>query len=129
MRRGKATDIIRGLLDKEGVDCVYTIGSVEMMEAVARITKAKNIKTLMQVTAGISCGAGKCGACRTKVSGQIRLSCQDGPEFDAHEVDFDYLKVRIKAFALPARASQSQGKRSISDPKVLAKFMSSFEGS
>jgi len=53
---------------------------------------------LVQVNSIISCGTGRCGSCRTKVGNKILFSCQHGPEFDGHEVDFDELMGRLNAY-------------------------------
>ena len=44
-------------------------------------------------------GTGMCGGCRVKVGGQVKFACVDGPDFDAHQVDFDDLMMRLKRFA------------------------------
>jgi len=43
-------------------------------------------------------GTGMCGACRVTVGGKTRFVCVDGPEFDAHLVDFDELLMRLGGF-------------------------------
>lgn len=96
-RRGRATDVVEDLLSREKFQMVYTVGSVVMMEKVCVLTKKRGVKTLIQVTSGISCGVGLCGACRIQVGSQTVLACQEGPEFDGHKVDFKVLKIREAA--------------------------------
>ena len=112
MRRGKATDAVQEIINKEKISLVYATGSVEMMKVVCDMTKKKHIKTLVQVNTNIQCGAGICGACRAKVNEQVVFSCIDGPEFDGHSVDFDYLKTRKKASTkcLDEQAAEDAGK-------------------
>ncbi len=60
-----------------------------MMKFVALTTKAYGLKTVVSLNALMVDGTGMCGACRVTVGGKTRFTCVDGPEFDAHEVDFD----------------------------------------
>jgi ferredoxin--NADP+ reductase len=96
-RRGRATDLVRELLDRETVDAVYAIGSVEMMQAVSEMTLAKNIPTRVGLNPVMLDGTGTCGSCRVKIGEEEMLACIEGPEFDGHQVDFDYLNIRMNA--------------------------------
>ena len=60
-----------------------------MMKFVALTTKKYGLKTTVSLNALMVDGTGMCGACRVTVGGRTRFTCVDGPEFDAHEVDFD----------------------------------------
>lgn len=97
-RRGLATTLLRDLLDKEQVDCVYAVGAVDMMQTVCSLTKERKIETRVQLNPVMVDCVGLCGACRVKVGGKIVLACIEGPEFNGHSVDFDDLKIRMKAF-------------------------------
>jgi len=94
-RRGKAASAVKELLEKEDVHLVYSAGDVEMMRDVAQMTARKDIPNLIQVQTVISCGRGICGSCRVKVDHQMMLTCEDGPEFDGHKMDYEYLKHRM----------------------------------
>lgn len=88
---GLVTDLIKELIDKRGMhydECV-AIGPMIMMKFVALTTKAYNLKTIVSLNALMVDGTGMCGACRVTVGGKTRFTCVDGPEFNAHEVDFD----------------------------------------
>lgn len=88
---GLVTDLIRDLIDNQGKhydECV-AIGPMIMMKFVARTTRAYGLKTVVSLNALMVDGTGMCGACRVTVAGKTRFTCVDGPEFDAHEVDFD----------------------------------------
>lgn len=65
------------------------IGPMIMMKFVALTTKKYNLKTTVSLNALMVDGTGMCGACRVTVAGKTRFTCVEGPEFDAHEVDFD----------------------------------------
>ena len=69
-------------------ECV-AIGPMIMMKFVALTTKRYNLKTTVSLNALMVDGTGMCGACRVTVAGKTRFTCVEGPEFDAHEVDFD----------------------------------------
>lgn len=97
-RRGLATTLLRELLEKEQIDCVYAVGAVDMMQTVCALTKERKIETRVQLTPVMVDGVGLCGACRVKAGGKIVLACIEGPEFNGHSVDFDDLKIRMKAF-------------------------------
>ena len=56
-------------------------------------------------------GTGMCGGCRVKVGGQVKFACVDGPDFDAHQVDFDDLMTRLRRFTEEEEAAQSAGRR------------------
>lgn len=94
-RRGKAQDVVRELLDQENVGLVYCCGDVAMMNDVAQITAKKKILNLIQVHTVMSCGRGICGSCRVKIDQKLVLACEEGPEFDGHQMDFAYLERRM----------------------------------
>ncbi len=70
-------------------DTVVAIGPMVMMKFVALTTRKYNLRTIVSLNALMVDGTGMCGACRVTVGGKTRFTCVDGPEFDAHEVDFD----------------------------------------
>ncbi|GHU98518.1 ferredoxin-NADP+ reductase subunit alpha [Bacteroidia bacterium] len=89
--RGMVTDLIRDLVDNRGkrYDLVVAIGPMIMMKFVALTTKEYNIPTIASLNTLMVDGTGMCGACRVTVGGRTRFACVDGPEFDAHQIDFD----------------------------------------
>lgn len=88
---GLVTDLLRDLIDNQGkhYDEVIAIGPMIMMKFVAATTKEYGIKTVVSLNALMVDGTGMCGACRVSVGGKTMFTCVDGPEFDAHQVDFD----------------------------------------
>ncbi len=96
-RKGLATGLLKELLNKYTVHRVYAIGSVEMMQAAAQMTKEKNIPLRVTLNPYMVNGLGTCGSCRVKIDGQYRLACVDGPEFDGHMVDYQDLTLRMNA--------------------------------
>lgn len=98
-RKGFVTDQLKDLLDGDyGIDAVYAIGPLPMMKAIANLTKQYGVKTLVSLNAIMVDGTGMCGGCRVTVNGQMKFACVDGPEFDAHEVDFDEMIMRNRTY-------------------------------
>jgi ferredoxin--NADP+ reductase len=96
--KGNVGDILKDLIVNIRPDLVYAIGPVPMMRAVSEITGVHDVKTVVSLNPIMVDGTGMCGACRIKVGGQTKFSCVDGPEFDAHEVDWEELSMRLRLF-------------------------------
>ncbi|MFA6701318.1 MAG: sulfide/dihydroorotate dehydrogenase-like FAD/NAD-binding protein [Dysgonamonadaceae bacterium] len=96
--KGLITNGIEMVIQREKVDQCVTIGPAIMMKFVAQLTKKYNIPTIASLNTIMVDGTGMCGACRITVGGQIKFVCVDGPEFDAHQVDFDEMLMRLKAY-------------------------------
>ena len=77
---------------------VIAVGPPVMMRFVAETTRPFGVKTVVSLNAIMIDGTGMCGGCRVKVGGETRFVCVDGPEFDAHQVDFDSFVSRLSAF-------------------------------
>lgn len=96
--KGTATVTLQNLIEKDKVNLVYAIGSVEMLQAVSQATKKKNIKTMVHLNPMMVDCVGMCGSCRVKVGGKMVLACIDGPEFNGHKVDFNDYLIRKRAY-------------------------------
>jgi ferredoxin--NADP+ reductase len=92
--RGLVTDKLREVLAAQKVDFVLAIGPIPMMRAVAEVTREPRIKTVVSLNSIMVDGTGMCGGCRVVVNNRSEFACVDGPEFDAHEVDFLVLSQR-----------------------------------
>lgn len=97
-RRGLVTDALTDLLAERVFDVVYVAGPVPMMRAVADVTRQHAVPTLASLNPIMVDGTGMCGGCRVSVGGEMRFACVDGPEFDAHRVDFDELADRLATY-------------------------------
>jgi len=98
-KKGLVTDMLRELTDQgERIDIIFAIGPAIMMKAVAELTRAKNIKTIVSLNSLMVCSMGMCGACRVEVGKETKFTCMDGPDFDAHQVDFDLLMKRLDTY-------------------------------
>ena len=96
--KGLVTAGVEQVIQREKVDRVETIGPAIMMKFVALLTKKYDIPTECSLNAVMVDGTGMCGACRVNVGGRTRFVCVEGPEFDAHQVDFDGLMQRLKQY-------------------------------
>ena len=98
-RKGFVTDQLKDLLDGSiGIKAVYAIGPLPMMKAVAGLTKKYGVKTIVSLNTIMVDGTGMCGGCRVTVDNKMKFACVDGPEFDAHTVDFDELIMRNRTY-------------------------------
>ncbi len=97
-KKGLVTDGMEEVIKREKVDQVVTVGPAIMMKFVAILTKKYKIPTLASLNTIMVDGTGMCGACRVSVGGKTKFVCVDGPEFDAHEVDFDEMLLRLNAY-------------------------------
>ncbi|MBO5796744.1 MAG: sulfide/dihydroorotate dehydrogenase-like FAD/NAD-binding protein [Clostridia bacterium] len=93
---GFVTAKLQELLDAgESYDLVLAIGPLPMMRAVANVTRPVGVKTLVSMNPIMIDGTGMCGGCRLTVGGETKFACVDGPEFDAHQVDWDEAMKRL----------------------------------
>ena len=95
-QKGLVTDGLEAVIIREKVDLVCTIGPAIMMKFVALLTKKYEVPTICSLNTIMVDGTGMCGACRVTVDGKMRFVCVDGPEFDAHQVDFDEMLMRLR---------------------------------
>lgn len=97
--KGFVTHVLQKRLEEDAdVKEVVAVGPVPMMRAVAETTRPLGLKTVVSLNSIMVDGMGMCGACRVRVDDTIRFACVDGPEFDAHQVDFDELTLRLGSY-------------------------------
>ncbi|MGE3062885.1 MAG: sulfide/dihydroorotate dehydrogenase-like FAD/NAD-binding protein [bacterium] len=110
--RGFVSDKLKEIIGRGGkIDEVLVIGPAIMMKVVSDITKEYKIKTIASLNSIMVDGTGMCGACRVEVGGKTKFACVDGPEFDAHEVDFDLLMKRINMYSDEEKESLDKFKK------------------
>jgi ferredoxin--NADP+ reductase len=98
-RKGLVTEPLKEILEKEqDIDRVMAVGPAVMMKFVAKTTEPHNVPTIVSLNSVMVDGTGMCGGCRVDVGGKTKFCCVDGPEFDAHQVDFDVLIARQSAY-------------------------------
>ena len=96
---------VRAVLEREKVDRVVAVGCTYLMSSVAEATRPGGVKTVVSLNPVMVDGTGMCGACRLTVDGQTKFACVDGPDFDGHQVDWDLLFARRKAYLGPETES------------------------
>ncbi len=103
---GFVTQKLQELIDSgKKIDYVLAIGPIPMMKAVAEVTRPYGIKTVVSLNPIMVDGTGMCGGCRVTVGDEIKFACVDGPEFDAHQVDFTNLNDRNRIYGKEESAS------------------------
>ncbi len=107
-KKGLVTAGMEEVINREKVDLAVTIGPAIMMKFVALLTQKYNIHTIASLNTIMVDGTGMCGACRISVGGQTKFVCVDGPEFDAHKVDFDEMLKRLNAYKQDEEAAYKQ---------------------
>jgi ferredoxin--NADP+ reductase len=106
-RKGVVTEPLKELLSERKIDLVVAIGPLPMMYAVAETTKPYSVKTIVSLDPIMIDGTGMCGGCRVTVGGKTMFTCVDGPDFDAHQVDWEELRAR-KAFYFSEEQTQKE---------------------
>jgi len=96
--KGLITEGVEKVIQREKVDLCVTIGPAIMMKFVAELTRNYNVPTVASLNTIMVDGTGMCGACRVTVGGATRFVCIDGPESNAHQVDFDEMLMRLRAY-------------------------------
>ncbi len=98
-QKGFVSDVLKSLMAKNyKIDIVFAIGPPIMMSVIADITRPCGIKTIASLNPIMVDGMGMCGACRVTVDNKTQFACVDGPEFDAHKVNFKELMQRLKSY-------------------------------
>jgi len=106
---GFVTDVLKQILDeRDDVRLVVGIGPVPMMKFLCKMTKEYDVKTMVSLNPIMVDATGMCGACRVSVGGRTRFCCVDGPEFDGHQVDFEELVKRQRAYLTEEKVSLDQ---------------------
>ena len=96
--KGLVTNGVEAVIQREKVDLCVTIGPAIMMKFVSLLTKKYDIPTVASLNTIMVDGTGMCGACRVTIGGKTKFVCVDGPEFDAHQVDFDEMLMRLGGY-------------------------------
>ncbi len=101
-----ASDVFEGLMKQgQSLQRVFCIGCTFLMYHMSQVTRPFGVKTIVSLNPIMIDGTGMCGACRVSVGGQTKFACVDGPDFDGHQVDWDLLLARRKAYLGPEAAS------------------------
>jgi ferredoxin--NADP+ reductase len=110
--KGLVTDRLRQLIENgTRIDQVLAVGPIPMMRAVADMTRKERIRTMVSLNPIMIDGTGMCGGCRVLVEGKSEFACVDGPEFDAHRVDFAILVQRNAMYRDAEKRSMEEYQR------------------
>jgi ferredoxin--NADP+ reductase len=102
---GFAASVLEQLLKERKLDCVWIVGPAIMMKVTSNVTRPYGVLTFVSLNPIMVDGTGMCGSCRVTVGGETKFACVDGPEFDAHKVDFDSLMQRQRMYVDEEKAS------------------------
>ena len=105
--QGLVTNGVESIINREKVDMCVTIGPAIMMKFVSLLTKKYEIPTVASLNTIMVDGTGMCGACRETVGDETKFVCVDGPEFDAHQVNFDEMMMRLGAYREQEQAAMT----------------------
>ncbi|RCW30184.1 sulfide/dihydroorotate dehydrogenase-like FAD/NAD-binding protein [Marinilabilia salmonicolor] len=96
--KGLITEGMEKVIYREKVDEAVIIGPAIMMKFASEVTRKYEIPSIASLNTIMVDGTGMCGACRVTVDGKTKFVCVDGPEFDAHKVDFDEMLMRLGGY-------------------------------
>ncbi|MGB5989451.1 MAG: sulfide/dihydroorotate dehydrogenase-like FAD/NAD-binding protein [Marinifilaceae bacterium] len=96
--KGLITEGMKRVIERETINECVTIGPAIMMKFCSKLTAEYKIPTIASLNAIMVDGTGMCGACRVTVGGKTKFTCVDGPEFDAHQIDFDEMLSRLGGY-------------------------------
>jgi ferredoxin--NADP+ reductase len=113
--KGFVAALLLRAADEWKPDRVIAVGPVPMMRAVSALTKERGIPTVVSLNAIMLDATGMCGTCRVEVGGETKFSCVDGPEFDAHQVDFDLLVSRLDVYKTEEKESWERFRETADD--------------
>jgi len=120
--KGLVTDKLRQLIENgTRIDLVLAVGPIPMMRAVAEMTRKERIRTMVSLNPIMIDGTGMCGGCRVLVEGKSEFACVDGPEFDAHRVDFGVLVQRNAMYRDAEKRSMDEYRQEIEEKRSEAK--------
>ncbi|MGO8985206.1 MAG: sulfide/dihydroorotate dehydrogenase-like FAD/NAD-binding protein [Terriglobales bacterium] len=120
--KGLVTDKLRQLIENgTRIDLVLAVGPIPMMRAVAEMTRKEGIRTMVSLNPIMIDGTGMCGGCRVLVEGKSEFACVDGPEFDAHRVDFAVLVQRNAMYRDAEKRSMDEYLQEVATQKPEAK--------
>jgi ferredoxin--NADP+ reductase len=113
--KGFVTDKLRQLIQNgTRIDLVVAVGPIVMMKAVADMTRPEKIHTVVSLNPIMIDGTGMCGGCRVLIDGKSQFACVDGPEFDAHQVDFAVLVQRNSIYRDAEQMSMAEYQQAVS---------------
>jgi len=127
--KGFVTDRLRQLIENgTRIDLVVAVGPIVMMKAVSELTRKENIHTVVSLNPIMIDGTGMCGGCRVLIDGKSEFACVDGPEFDAHRVNFEVLVQRNAMYRAAEQQSMEEFRQRRETEEACDAACSSAEG-
>jgi ferredoxin/flavodoxin---NADP+ reductase len=121
--KGFVTDKLRQLIENgTRIDLVLAVGPIVMMKAVSEMTRKENIRTMVSLNPIMIDGTGMCGGCRVLIDGKSEFACVDGPEFDAHKVNFEVLVQRNSMYRDAEQRSMAEFQRALEERAAAGVF-------
>lgn len=126
-QKGFVSEVLNSLIKKHyKPNIVYAIGPPIMMKVIAEITKQHRIRTIVSLNPIMIDGVGMCGTCRVSIDGETKFACIDGPEFDAHTVNFNELMNRLRIYSTAEKVAlevyEKKNKKCVMNSEILNKF-------
>ena len=106
--KGLVTEGMEQIIQRENINMSVVIGPAIMMKYASLVTQKHEIPTIASLNTIMVDGTGMCGACRVSVGGKVKFVCVDGPEFDAHQVDFDEMLLRLSGYQDIEKKAESE---------------------
>lgn len=107
--KGFVSTQLQMLIDEgRKIDQVIAIGPLPMMKVISDLTKPLGIKTVVSLDSIMIDGTGMCGGCRVKIGDKTQFTCVDGPEFDAHQIDWDIIRDRKRIYVEEEKVSKER---------------------
>jgi ferredoxin/flavodoxin---NADP+ reductase len=117
-RKGLVVEPLKEMLEAGALQRVCAVGPIPMMRAVGEMTRPYGVKTIVSLNPVMVDGTGMCGGCRVEVGGVTKFACVDGPEFDAHETNFEELIHRTQMYRKMERRDPEQCRLMQAAPKA-----------
>ena len=96
--KGHYIEVLKSLLEEKKIDIIFAGGDIPNLQKLAELTRSYQIPTIVTVRQIMVDGTGMCGSCRVFVDGEMKLTCIDGPMFDAHRLNFQDIINRLSMF-------------------------------
>ena len=109
-RKALVTEPLREVLEERcgEVAYVWAIGPAIMMKFCAETTRPFGVRTMVSLNTIMIDGTGMCGGCRVLLDEGAQFVCVDGPEFDAHKVDWGNMLARQRFYEEEERAAAAR---------------------
>ena len=95
---GHYLEIVEDMLEEGELDAIFAGGDIPTLQKLGELTRPYGVPTIVTVRQIMIDGTGMCGSCRVYLDGEMKLTCIDGPMFDAHKLNFEDILSRLAMF-------------------------------